>query len=295
MRILVKVGGAELEDRAARGALARSLRTARAAAHEIVLVHGGGNQIRDLSRRLGLVDRYHEGLRVTDAETADVVLMVLAGLVNKEVVAALESEGVRAAGLCGADGRTFTAAKNRGHDVDLGYVGVVRRTDRGLVDVLLAAGYLPVIATAAPLAQGETDPSDHFYNINADLAAGPLAHAFEADALLFLTDVPGVLDADRKRIERLTPAQCAALRERAVISGGMIPKVEAALSALAQHPRAIVKIAPAAGADAVTRALDPSTGTTFVGDGGDSNPNPIERRASSSVEHGMTPHRSVKT
>jgi acetylglutamate kinase len=264
VRILVKVGGAQLEAQAARADLARSLRAARGAGHEIVVVHGGGNQIRDLSRRLGLADRYHEGLRITDAATADVVLMVLAGLVNKELVAALENAGVRAAGLCGADGGSFSAVKDRRQGTDLGYVGRVQSADRTLVDALLGAGLVPVIATAAPLAAGEADPADHFYNVNADLAAGPLAHAFEADALLFLTDVPGVLGADRGRIERLTPARCRELRECGVIQGGMIPKVEAALMALSENPRALVKIAPAAGGDAVLAALEPSTGTVFV-------------------------------
>jgi acetylglutamate kinase len=263
VKILAKVGGAQLEKAAARTELARAVASARAAGHEIVLVHGGGNQIRELSRKLGLADRYHEGLRVTDAATADVVLMVLAGLVNKELVAALESQRVRAAGLCGADGSTFTAAKHRRDGADLGYVGVVRAADPSLVEALLAHGFVPVIATAAPLARGEDAASDHFYNINADLAAGPLARAFDADVLLFLTDVVGVLDADEQRIARLTPERCAELRANGVISGGMIPKVDAALAALAEHPRALVKIASAAGDDAIVRALDESVGTTF--------------------------------
>jgi acetylglutamate kinase len=266
VKILAKVGGAQLEQASARGELARAIASARAAGHEIVLVHGGGNQIRDLTRKLGLVDRYHEGLRITDAATADVVLMVLAGLVNKELVAALEAHGVCAAGLCGADGSTFTAAKHREHDADLGYVGVVRDTNAALVRALLANGFVPVIATAAPLARGETDARDHFYNINADLAAGPLARAFDADALLFLTDVAGVLDLEKQRIARLTPERCAALRAQGVISGGMIPKVDAALAALAGHPRARVKIASAAGDDAILRALDENVGTTFHSD-----------------------------
>jgi acetylglutamate kinase len=289
VKILVKVGGAQLEERAARVELARAVRSARAAGHELVLVHGGGNQIRDLSRRLGLVDRYHEGLRVTDAATADVVLMVLAGLVNKELVAALESEGVRAAGLCGADGSTFTARKNREHGAELGYVGLVRAADRSLVDALLAAGFLPVIATAAPLSREESDPADHFYNINADLAAGPLARAFDADALLFLTDVAGVLDAEKLRIARLTPERCAELRARGVVHGGMVPKVEAALAALAHQPRALVKIAPAAGADAVLRALDADTGTTFVNEIDESYASPRPHAAASAaVRHEHT-------
>jgi len=263
VRILVKVGGAQLEQPPARAELCRSVAAARAAGHEIVLVHGGGNQIRDFVRRLGLDEHYHEGLRVTDALTADVVLMVLAGLVNKELVHALAAEGVRACGLSGADGQTFLATKRRDEHVDLGYVGEVGRTDMRLVEHLLRDGVLPVIATAAPLQAGEDAAGDHFYNVNADLAAGPLSRAVRADALLFLTDVSGVLDADGARIAALSPERCAALRRDGVIHGGMIPKVEAALAAKALSGCALVKIAPAAGADAVLRGLSAQVGTRF--------------------------------
>jgi acetylglutamate kinase len=264
VRILVKVGGAQLEQPAARADLCRSVAAARAAGHEIVLVHGGGNQIRDLVRRLGLEERYHQGLRVTDAQTADDVLMVLAGLVNKELVHALSAAGVRACGLSGADGQTFLATKRRDEDVDLGYVGEVGRTDMRLVEALLCDGVLPVIATAAPLQAGEDAAGDHFYNVNADLAAGPLSRALRAEALLFLTDVPGVLGADGQRLATLTPERCDALRQDGVIRGGMIPKVEAALAALAVNPRGLIKIAPAAGTDAVLRGLAADAGTRFV-------------------------------
>jgi acetylglutamate kinase len=263
-RILVKVGGAQLEEPGPRAELCRSVGAARAAGHELVLVHGGGNQIRDLVKRLGLPESYHNGLRVTDAETANVVLMVLAGLVNKELVHALESQGVRACGLSGADGATFVATKRREPERDLGYVGEVGRTDVRLVELLLRDGLLPVIATAAPLQFGEDAPGDRFYNVNADMAAGPLSRAVRADTLLFLTDVPGVLDAKKQRIRELTPEACAELRLAGVIRGGMIPKVDAALAALAANPDAAVKIAPAAGADAVLRALSNEVGTQFV-------------------------------
>jgi acetylglutamate kinase len=265
-RVLVKVGGAQLEQAGPRAELCRSIARARESGLEIVLVHGGGNQIRELVRKLALPESYHEGLRVTDAATADVVLMVLAGLVNKELVHALESAGVRACGLSGADGATFHAEKLRGSAVDLGYVGAVGRTDVRLVDVLLRDGFLPVIATAAPLQDGEDAASDHFYNVNADLAAGPLAAAVRAEALVFLTDVPAVLDGAKKRIPELSLSACADLRRDGVVTGGMIPKVDAALAALAANPRALVKIAPAAGADAVLRALSPDVGTRFVAD-----------------------------
>jgi len=281
MRLLVKVGGAQLEERSARAALCASVKSACAAGHELVLVHGGGNQIRELVQKLGLEERYHQGLRVTDAATADVVLMVLAGLVNKELVFALETAGVRACGLSGADGSTFHARKNKDHEIDLGYVGVVARTDTRLVELLIDEGILPVIATAAPLSKGEEDARDHFYNINADLAAGPLARALDVDALLFLTDVPGVLDADRQRIARLTASQCAELRASGVVHGGMIPKVEAALAASKANPQALVKIAPAAGDDAVLRALSADVGTRFVGDAAGNN---VDRTAARNIE-----------
>jgi acetylglutamate kinase len=196
--------------------------------------------------------------------------MVLAGLVNKELVQALAGAGVRAAGLCGADGASFDVLPRRASDpsVDLGYVGDVVRVDRALVETLLGSGFLPVVATAAPLSRAHAPEDEraraHFYNVNADLAAGPLARALECDALLFLTDVPGVLDGEQQRIECLTREGVAQLRERGVISGGMIPKVEAALAALASTSDCLVKIAPAAGPDAVLRALDDSTGTRFA-------------------------------
>lgn len=262
MRILAKVGGAQLEQPAARAALCRSVARARAAGHEIVLVHGGGNQIRTLVKSLGLAESYHAGLRVTDAATADVVLMVLAGLVNKELVHALQQCGVHAAGLSGADGRSFHARKLRA-EVDLGYVGEIARVDTNLVETLLDAGYVPVIATAAPLASGEDAADDHFYNVNADLAAGPLARALDCDALLFLTDVVGVLDHEKQLVPALSPERAAKLSAGGVITGGMIPKVDAALSAWRENRDALVKIAPAGAENCVIAALEAGVGTRF--------------------------------
>ena len=128
---------------------------------------------------------------------------------------------------------------------------------------------MPLIATVAPLAQGAAGPRDRLYNINADHAAAPLARALGCDAILFLTDVPGVLDANGQRIARLSPTQCEALRADGVLRGGMIPKVEAALLAMHALPNGLVKIAPAAGDDAVLAALRADTGTRFEKDGED--------------------------
>lgn len=264
MRILAKIGGAQLEEPARRALMARAVRRAVEAGHEVVVVHGGGNQIRELGKRLGIAERQHEGLRVTDAETADLVLMVLAGLVNKALVHDLCAAGVRAVGYAGADAESFHARKHQPAGVDIGYVGAIAKVDPTLTFALLEQGFTPTIATSAPLAAGEPGPSDHSYNVNADLAAGPLAAALSCDALLFLTDVPGVLDASKARCASLSRARCAELKAAGVVSGGMIPKVDAALSALEALPRGLVKIAPADGDDCVLRALADDAGTRFV-------------------------------
>lgn len=264
MRLCVKIGGAQLEEASARATLARALAAARDAGHEVVLVHGGGNQIRALCRRLGVEDRYHDGLRITDAETATVATQVLCGEVNKALVQSLGEASVRAVGMCGADGSVFTAKRHQPGGHDLGYVGVVHRVDRTVVDALLSAGFTPTLATLAPLDADCEGPRDHLYNINADHAAAPIAAALGCDAMLFLTDVPGVLDADRQRIAALAPTDCDRLRAEGVLTGGMIPKVDAALGALAALPEGLVKIAPAAGPDAVLAALSDDVGTRFV-------------------------------
>ena len=262
MRILLKIGGAQLADGPSRAALAQAVRAARDAGHELAIVHGGGDQIRALGDRLGLQHSYHRGLRVTDAETAEVVLMVLGGAVNRRLVASLVAGGVPAIGLSGADGGLFGARKFTPQGVDLGFVGEIARTEPGVLSALAAEGFVSVIATVAPLDPSEPGDASRFYNINADQAAAPLARAFRADALLFLTDVPGVLH-DGVVVPVLDPARCADLEARGVIAGGMLPKVAAALSAALENPDAIVKIAPAGAPDAVLAALADDVGTRF--------------------------------
>ena len=266
MRLLVKIGGAQLSDPQSRGVLVGAVAKACSAGHQVILVHGGGDQIRDLTGRLGIEDRYHEGLRITDAETAEVVLMVLGGQVNRLLVAELSRQGVPAVGLTGADGELFSAAPLQRPGADLGFVGTVCQAQPQLIERLMAADMVPVIATVAPLDRGLEGSAEHFYNINADHCAGPLAQAFGAETLLFLTNVPGVLDADQQLLPRLSPGDCAALRQSGVIHGGMIPKVEAALLAVTAHPSGCIKIAPAAGDNAVLEALATTTGTTFQAD-----------------------------
>jgi acetylglutamate kinase len=260
MRILAKVGGAQLGDAAARAAFASAVASARAAGHEVVLVHGGGDQVRAWSKRLGIEDRYERGLRVTDDATAEVVTAVLGGEVGRELVRALSAAGLRAVSLTGADGGLYTARRK---DPRLGFVGEVERCDASVVEALLAAGCVPVIASIAPLDVACEGDGSRFYNINADSVVGPLAAACGAGAALVLTDVPGVKGADGVVVPSLDPAACAALEDSGVIAGGMLPKVAAALAAAAAAPNAVVKIAPSAGADALTRALEPSVGTAF--------------------------------
>jgi acetylglutamate kinase len=270
MRILVKIGGAQLEEPGPRQQLCQAVARARRDGHELIVVHGGGNQIRRIGKALGQPELYHDGLRITDAPMAETVLMVLGGLVNRTLVAALVQAGVQAVGLSGADGDCFRARKLERPGVDLGYVGVIDRVQPRLVLSLLAAGYVPVLATVAPGgAPGvATAPDAPFYNLNADHAAGPLCRAFGCDALLFLTDVPGVLDHDKQVIARLTPADCDHLVATGVAKGGMLPKLEAAVLAHRENPRALVKIAPANEPDAIVRALRAATGTAFVADAG---------------------------
>lgn len=269
MRIVAKVGGACLEEPEARAELARSVRAAQHAGHHLVVVHGGGRQMRDWSQRLGLEERYHQGLRITDAATAEVALAVLGGLVNRLVVHALEHEGVRAVGLTGADGSIFDVARHAPEGRDLGFVGELHATDTALLELLLEARFVPVVATVAPLSAHAAGDRSRFYNVNADMAAGPLARALEADALLFLSDVPGVRGGDGRLIERLAASDCERLRRMSALDGGMLPKVAAALGALRGGSPRIVKVALAAGDNAVLDALEEASGTTFVREGGD--------------------------
>ena len=266
-RVLIKVGGAQLEDRGARDALATSIAQARASGLEVVLVHGGGNQMRARSAALGLEDQYVDGQRVTDAPTAEVALMVLGGEVNRLLVESLRRAGVSAVGLTGADGGVFTAKPYRADSSGaspLGYVGEVDRVDPTVVDTLLAGGFVPVLATVAPQDATRQGPNERFYNINADTAAGGLAAGLAATAVLFLTDVEGVLDADGQRVGHIDRARFDALVADGTISGGMIPKVAAALAtADTAADTEVVKIAPAAIDNAVVAALREDTGTSF--------------------------------
>ena len=231
MRV-IKIGGRELDDPAFLEGLVGALRRM---APPPVLVHGGGNVVSAWQQRLGLTPRYVDGLRVTDGETLDVAVMTLAGLTNKQLVAALQQAGIPALGLCGADLGLVQVAPVPG----LGRVGKPVAVAAAPLARWMAEGIVPVVA---PIGLGP----EGLYNVNADSMAGAIAAAFPAEELLFLTDVPGVLVAGRVR-PHLTPAEAEALIAAGIIRDGMVPKVRAALEALAAGVRR-VRIADLGGA-----------------------------------------------
>jgi acetylglutamate kinase len=202
----------------------------------LVVVHGGGAILSEWLRVHGVESRFVRGLRVTDRAAIDVAVAVFAGVVNTELVARLNSLGARALGLSGVDGALIRAER---FDPELGYVGRVREVDRAQIETLLDAGYLPVIASLAVEVEGELLLAQPL-NVNADTVAGDVAAALEAERLVFLTDVPGVLDAQGEVIRRLSRDGALELIESGVAQGGMIPKIEAALVAAAAGARAFV-------------------------------------------------------
>jgi len=225
--VVVKFGGSVLDANGG-GTLVQDLVLLKGAGIHPVLVHGGGPEITRVLERLGKESKFVEGLRVTDAETMDVVEMVLAGRTNKAIVSMIIREGGQAVGLSGKDGRMLVARKYRG-DVDLGQVGEVHEVHPELVVQLSAQGYIPVVAS---LGIGEDGMS---YNLNADTAAGALAVAVGAGKFVLLTDVPGVYrdyDGTRELISELRAADVAALIEDGTVSRGMLPKINACLAAI---------------------------------------------------------------
>ncbi len=220
-----------------------------------VVVHGGGALISEWLKAHGVPTRFERGLRVTDAATLDVVVAVLAGLVNKRLVAALTAAGGRAVGMSGADGGLFKATLL---DEKLGYVGDVAAVDtRPLLD-LLDDGFVPVVAPIAVEWRGEA-PTGQLLNINADTAAGAVAAALAARWLVFLTDVPGIAGEDGQTIGALSSDRASALTEACVIQGGMIPKVEACLQAAASGCRSVIADGRRAGA--LLEAIEDGAGT----------------------------------
>ncbi len=220
--VVVKIGGATLEDENLRRRFCEDVILLDWVGLHVVVVHGGGKQITSMLDRLGIEAKFERGIRVTDAATLRVVEMVLAGPINSDIVRLINHLGGAAVGLTGCDGGL---AKARLVDPALGRVGEVETIDRIVIDRLIGE-FIPVIA---PLATG---PDGDPLNVNADVFAAKLAAAMGAEKLVLLTDIAGVLDADKRLIPTITPSLAADLIERGVIAGGMIPKVETCIHAL---------------------------------------------------------------
>lgn len=232
---VIKYGGHAMSDERLKESFALDVIMLKSLGINAVIVHGGGPQINETLKRYGIVSEFVRGMRVTDSETMSVVEMVLVGQVNKEVVGYLNQHGGKAVGLCGKDGNLLlskrllqevTSENGTVEQVDIGYVGDVVKVNTDLIKTLEQGGYLPVIAPVGVGLEGES------YNINADVVAGRVAAALNAEKLILLTDTPGVLDKDKKLIQKIKVAQIHGLIEDESITGGMIPKVVCCAEAL---------------------------------------------------------------
>jgi len=237
MRYVVKLGGATLENPDLLHQCANAIAELVRDGNQVALVHGGGVQLTRTLKALGKQSQFIDGLRVTDAETRDAALMVLAGKVNKSLVAALGSIGQPAVGLSGGDGLLFRARKKRTQP-DLGYVGEIAASDPRWLEAIWQLKGVPVLSSMALGFDGE------YYNINADEMASACAIACRADALVFLTDVPGVKGANGAVLRWLSIDQIAEMAKNAIISGGMLPKLSACREALLNGVKR-VRILPA--------------------------------------------------
>jgi acetylglutamate kinase len=234
--VVVKFGGNAMVDPALHASFARDIVLMKLVGMNPVVVHGGGPQIGELLRKLNIESQFIDGMRVTDAQTMDVVEMVLGGSVNKEIVASINRNGGKAIGVSGKDGQLIRARRitakrhsaelNATEIVDIGQVGEVRQIDREILDVILDSNFIPVIAPIGADEEGNT------YNINADLVAGKIAQVMQAEKLMLLTNVAGLLDANGEVLTGLSTARVDELIADGTIHGGMLPKISCALDAV---------------------------------------------------------------
>jgi acetylglutamate kinase len=242
--VVVKYGGHAMGDEATARSFARDIVLMEQTAINPVVVHGGGPQIGEMLKRLGIESQFAGGLRITDEKTMEIVEMVLAGSINKQLVGFINEAGGRAVGLTGKDGNMVIARKTTRtisdpgsrieRAIDLGFVGEPEKVDTMVLDQILGRELIPVLAPVASGAQGGT------YNVNADTFAGAIAGALKAKRFLLLTDVPGVLDKSKQLIKQLTVNDARRLIADGTISGGMIPKVETCIYALEQGVEGVV-------------------------------------------------------
>jgi acetylglutamate kinase len=234
--VVVKYGGNAMVDEQLKSGFARDIVLMRLVGINPVVVHGGGPQIGKVLEKIGKESRFVDGMRVTDSETMDVVEMVLGGLVNKDIVSLIARHGGRAVGLTGKDGDLIRARKltisrdapelDAPEIIDIGHVGEVASVDVSVVDMMVSGGFIPVIA---PIGVGE---DGHSYNINADLVAGRVAEVMGAEKLILLTNTEGLLDRQGNLLTGLTAGEVDELIADGTVHGGMLPKIQCALSAV---------------------------------------------------------------
>jgi len=242
--VVVKYGGHAMGEEQMARDFARDIVLLEQTAINPVVVHGGGPQIAAMLKKLGIKSEFVDGLRITDKDTVEIVEMVLAGSINKQIVGYINAAGGKAIGLCGKDGNMVRAKKvtrtvvdpdsNIEKIVDLGFVGEPEKVDTTVLNEVIGREMIPVLAPLATSANGGT------FNVNADTFAGAIAGALKAKRLLLLTDVPGVLDKDKNLITELSVADARRLIADGTISGGMIPKVETCIYALDQGVEGVV-------------------------------------------------------
>lgn len=252
MKLVVKAGGQALESPRTQRHVARQIAELRRAGHSVVLVHGGGKLLTETLARLGIPTTFHQGLRVTDAATRDVALMVLAGTVNKQWVAELEAQGQPALGICGGDGGLIVARKlttgSNGQTRSLGFVGRPQKINTTVLEMAFQRGMVPVVASLAPNAQGE------YLNINADDLAAAIASAIKAQRLLYLTEAGGVWDAEGRLLPVVKARQIETLIEKGIVRDGMIPKLRSCERTL-RHSVGEIDILSAARPNSLLHAL----------------------------------------
>ena len=228
--IVIKYGGAAMAERALTLPFVKDIALLRCAGIVPIIVHGGGPQITEVSSKMGLETKFVDGLRVTDEETLAVATMVLAGKVNTDIVALLESGGVTACGVSGVDGGMLVARRKQ--EPDIGFVGEVIEVRPKVVQDMMH-DFVPVIASIA------TDDRGQIYNVNADIVAAELAIGLGADKLVFLNDVPGLIDENGELLSELGEKDCTDFIARGVVNGGMLPKIEGSARALEEGVRRI--------------------------------------------------------
>jgi acetylglutamate kinase len=229
LRLTVKLGGSILEDAGTRRHLLAQIARMEAQGYEIILVHGGGKSLSRRLSQLQMESRFIEGLRVTDAETLQVAVMVLAGEVNKRIVAEMSDLGSRALGICGADAgavRCVRLADLPGNPGGIGYVGIPTDVNGAFFKMILGAGIVPVVSSIA------LGPDAQLYNVNADQMASACASGAYCDSLIYLTDVPGVRDENGSVLNDIGKPEISRMRAQGILSGGMLPKTTSCLQAI---------------------------------------------------------------